>query len=94
MAEKRVTCPHCCEKVIFKRDSSGRWVGTVAGAGVGAGIFWGLGIAGAILGFPVALGTGATVGGALLIGALGNRVGKKYDDNEAKCPNCDESMVL
>jgi ribosomal protein L37AE/L43A len=94
MSDKKVTCPHCGEKCVFKRDSTGRWVGSIAGAGVGTLVFWGLGIVGAVVSFPVALGTGATIGGAILVGALGNRAGKRYDDNEAKCPSCEKSMVL
>ena len=89
---KNVTCPHCGEKVFFKRASSGRWVGTVVGGGLGYWLASGLGIAGAILASPVAIAAGVV---GLGIGAiLGNRVGKKIDDRNAKCPKCGNSMVL
>jgi ribosomal protein L37AE/L43A len=92
MAEKRVTCPHCNASVVFKRNSAGRWVGTVAGGGLGYLLAAGLGIAGAILAWPVAIPAAAVGVG---IGAIvGNRAGKAVDDARAKCPKCNKSMVL
>lgn len=94
MSEKKVTCPECSKNVVFKRDSKGRWVGTLAGGGVGAATFWGIGMAGTIFSIPVAMGRAVTIGGAIVGAALGNRAGKSFDDSQAKCPSCDKSMVL
>jgi ribosomal protein L37AE/L43A len=89
---KKVKCPHCGANVDFSRDSTGQWVGTVAGGGAGYVLASGLGIAGAVLGAPVAI-PAAMVG--LAIGAfVGNRAGSAVDDNLAKCPKCKKSMVL
>lgn len=92
MSTKRVTCPHCSTKVEFKRDSTGKWVGTVAGGGLGYWLAGSLGIAGSILGWPVAI---AAAGVGLALGAAaGNRIGAAYDDSQATCPNCKKGMVL
>ena len=84
----QVKCPHCKAVVTFKRDAKGRWVGTIAGGGLGYALAAGLGIAGAILSAPVAI-PAAAVG--LLIGAaLGNRAGAAWDDSGSECPKCKE----
>jgi len=89
---KNITCPHCGEKVIFKRDKTGRWVGRVVGGGIGYWLAGSLGIAGAVLGFPVAI-AGGLVG--LAIGAsAGNEVGKRVDDSNSICPKCKKGLVL
>ena len=88
---KKVQCPHCNKRVSFKKDASGKWVGTVIGGGVGYGAAAGLGIAGAILGAPIAI-PAALVG--LGLGALfGNRVGAIMD-NSVLCPNCKKDIQL
>jgi DNA-directed RNA polymerase subunit RPC12/RpoP len=89
---KNVTCPHCSERVTFRRDKSGRWTGRVVGGGIGWWLASGLGIAGGVLGFPVAIAAGVV---GLAVGAsVGNNVGKKKDDDNAKCPKCSKSLVL
>lgn len=87
-----VTCPHCGRAASFQRDAKGRWMGTAAGAGLGAVIAGGLGIAGYIASAPIAI--PATIVGAVIFGIFGNRVGKAVDDTRARCPNCGKSMVL
>lgn len=93
MAEtKDVTCPHCGERVTFMRDETGRWVGRVVGGGLGWWLASGLGIAGAILGFPIAVAAGVI---GIVIGvAAGNEIGKRIDDSNATCPKCNKGMVL
>lgn len=92
MAEKKVTCPHCNASVVFKRSASGRWVGTLAGGGLGYAVAASLGIAGAIAGAPVAI--PAAVVGVVVFAIFGNRAGKAIDNHRAKCPKCKKSMVL
>ena len=90
--EKQVTCPHCARPCVFKRDSTGRWLGTAVGGGAGYFLASTLGLVGTFLGFPVAV-AAATVG--LVIGATaGNGLGKVFDDTAAICPHCKKSMVL
>ncbi len=93
MAEQmRVSCPHCGKNSVFERNATGRWVGTAAGGGLGWLLAGSLGVAGTIIGFPVAV---AAAGIGLAIGAAaGNRVGKAIDDSQATCPHCKQSMVL
>ncbi|MBC8198143.1 MAG: hypothetical protein H8E60_09685 [Candidatus Marinimicrobia bacterium] len=89
---KNVTCPHCGEKVIFKRDETGRWIGRIAGGGLGYWIASGLGIAGAFIGFPVAIAAGVL---GLAVGVVvGDKIGEKIDNSNATCPKCDKGMVL
>ena len=92
MEEKNVTCPHCSEKVTFKRDQKGRWAGRVLGSGIGWWIASGLGIAGAILGFPIAIAAGVV--GLGIGAAAGDTIGKIIDDANAKCPKCNKGLVL
>ena len=89
---KKVQCPHCKEMVNFERNSAGKWIGTIAGGGVGYVLTAGIGIAGAVLGASVAI-PAAFLG--VGIGALlGNRVGALVDNTSAKCPNCEESISI
>ena len=82
----RVECPHCKAVVHFKRDATGRWVGTLAGGSVGWALASTLGIAGTVLGAPIAI-PAALVG--LGIGAaLGNRAGAAWDNAGGDCPKC------
>ena len=92
MEEKDITCPHCSEKVTFKRNDDGRWMGRIAGGGVGYWLGSGLGVAGAILGFPVAMAAGV-VGLAVGVSA-GDTLGKMMDDANAICPRCNKGLVL
>ena len=89
---KKVVCPHCSAKVQYKKNAAGQWIGTVGGAGAGYVIAGTLGIAGTILGAPIAI-PAAIVGG--VIGALiGNRGGDAVDRAVAKCPKCGKSIRL
>ena len=89
---KKIKCPHCEKMVKFERNSAGKWVGTVIGAGGGYWLCAGLGIAGGILGMSVAI-PAALVG--LGIGAfLGNRCGAMIDKATVKCPSCGESISI
>lgn len=90
--EKQISCPHCKTDINFKKDNKGRLVGTIAGGGIGAGIASGLGIAGAIVSAPIAI--PATLVGLGLFAIIGNKFGKDYDNNQAKCPNCKKNLVL
>ena len=92
MEEKNVTCPHCSEKVTFKRNEKGRWVGRIVGGGFGWWLASGLGIAGGILGFPIAIAAGVV--GLAIGAAAGDTLGKKMDDSNATCPKCNEGLVL
>ena len=88
---KQVRCPHCNEFVNFERSAGGRWAGTIAGGGMGFAMASRLGIAGKILGAPIAI-PAALVG--LAIGALlGNRTGAVVDSS-AECPNCGETITF
>ena len=87
---KKVICPHCGAKVEFQKNSAGKWVGTIGGAGAGYVLASGLGIAGAILSAPIAI-PAALVG--LALGALlGNRAGAAIDNATVQCPSCKKSM--
>jgi hypothetical protein len=89
---KQVNCPHCGHCCLFERSATGRWVGAVAGGGLGWFLAGGLGLAGTIIGFPVAV---AAAGVGLAVGVVtGNRIGKAFDDSQATCPHCRQSMVL
>ncbi|MEC5166160.1 ssDNA-binding Zn-finger/Zn-ribbon topoisomerase 1 [Flavobacterium sp. PL11] len=90
--EKNISCPHCKSEIVFKKDTSGRIIGTIAGAGIGYGLASSLGIAGAILGASVAL--PATLIGVGIFAILGNKFGKDYDNNLPKCPKCKNNLVL
>lgn len=86
---KKVICPHCNAKVEFKKDSAGKWIGTIGGGVTGYVLASGLGIAGAILSAPIAI-PAALVG--LGIGAiLGNRAGDALDSS-VECPKCKKFM--
>ena len=89
---KKIQCPHCNEMVNFERNSSGKWVGTIAGGGIGYGLTAGLGIAGAVLGASIAI--PAVLVGVAIGALLGNRVGAMVDYATAKCPNCGESISI
>jgi len=89
---REIICPCCKKKVVFKKNSAGKWVGTIGGGGAGYFLASGLGIAGAILGAPIAI-PAALVG--LGIGTiLGNRVGAALDNATVKCPSCGKSMSV
>jgi len=89
---KKVQCPHCKEMVSLERNSAGKWVGTIAGGGVGYGLTAGLGIAGAILGASIAI--PAVIIGVGIGALLGNRAGAMVDNTSVKCPNCGESISI
>ena len=85
----RVECPGCKSVVEFRKSSKGQLLGTVAGGGFGWWIASGLGLAGGILGAPVAI-PAALVG--LGVGAIiGNRTGALFD--RGKCPKCGDSIT-
>ena len=88
---KEVQCPHCNKRVRFEKGEAGRWVGTIVGGGAGYGLASTLGIAGAVLGAPIAISAAIVglIGGAL----LGNRVGA-IADNSVQCPNCKKHMSI
>jgi DNA-directed RNA polymerase subunit RPC12/RpoP len=90
--EKQIACPHCKSEVLFKKNSSGRWIGTIAGGGIGYFLASGLGIAGAIFSAPIAIPAALVGAGALAL--LGNRVGKDIDNSKPKCPKCNKKLVL
>ena len=90
--KKNINCPHCKTEISFNKDKKGRVVGTVVGGGIGYGIASSLGIAGVILGAPIAI--PATLVGAGLFAVLGNKFGKDFDNNQPKCPNCKKKLIL
>jgi len=90
---KKIKCPHCEKMVKFERNSAGKWVGTVIGAVGGYWLCSGLGIAGGILGMPVAI--PAALVGLGIVAFIGNRIGAMKDDKAAaKCPSCGESVSI
>lgn len=90
--EKNISCPYCKTELIFKKDNKGKIIGTVAGGGIGFGVASSLGIAGAILGAPIAI--PATLVGVSLFAILGNKFGKDFDNSRPKCPKCKNNLVL
>ena len=50
----KVQCPYCGELAVPVRRSRAKWVGAIAGAGLGAKIGGSLGIVGAVFGLSVA----------------------------------------
>ena len=88
---KQVQCPHCNKRVRFKKDEAGRWVGTLVGGGAGYGLASTLGIAGTVLGAPIAI--PAAVVGIVIFALLGNRVGA-IADNSVQCPSCKKYMSI
>ena len=88
----KIQCPNCNKTVTFKRNSSGKWVGTIAGGGIGYGLTAGLGIAGAVLGASIAI--PAVLLGVGIGALLGNRVGAMIDNATVKCPACGESISI
>ena len=88
---KEVQCPHCRKQVRFEKGEAGRWVGTIVGGTAGYGVASGLGIAGAILGAPIAI--PATIVGVVVCALLGNRVGA-IADNSVLCPSCKKGIQL
>jgi ssDNA-binding Zn-finger/Zn-ribbon topoisomerase 1 len=90
--KKNISCPHCKAELIFKRDNKGKIIGTVAGGGIGFGISSSLGIAGVILGAPIAI--PATLVGVGLFALLGNKFGKDIDNKRLKCPKCKSNLIL
>ena len=73
--KEQKSCPHCSAKVTFNRAFKGRWVGAVAGGGFGLYLASGLGLAGAIVGAPIAI--PATLVGGSACALLGVGLGKK-----------------
>jgi hypothetical protein len=88
---RKIICPECDKDFGIKKGKSGRWIGTVVGGGGGAWLFSSLGIAGSILGWPIAI--PATFVGLGIGAFVGNRAGKGID-NELKCPHCDKYVSL
>jgi len=77
---------------MFKKNFAGKWVGAIGGGGVGYFLAAGLGIAGGIMGAPIAI-PGALIG--LGLGAvLGNQAGAALDNSTVKCPNCEKFMAV
>ena len=73
-------------------DAVGMTGGGESLSGFGYWLASGLGIAGGILGFPIAIAAGIV---GLAIGAsAGNTVGKKIDDSNTTCPKCNKGLVL
>lgn len=91
MKEKpvKVQCPHCGELVVPVRRSRARWVGGVAGVGLGVKIGESFGIAGGVLGLSGAIvSTWATVPIGLGLGyLLAEKVFTK-----SRCPKCDGKL--
>ena len=88
---REVKCPECGKLFNAEKDSSGRWTGTITGAGVGYWVGKGLGLAGSVFGKKVAI-PFKLVGAA--IGAFAGNRGGKGLDNVVKCPHCDEYVSL
>ena len=86
----RIECPSCKSVVEFSRSSNGQWLGTIAGGGLGLWLASGLGLAGGILGAPIAI--PATFVGLGVGAIIGNRTGALFDGG--KCPNCGKSISL
>jgi ssDNA-binding Zn-finger/Zn-ribbon topoisomerase 1 len=85
----KVQCPYCRELVVSVRKSRARWVGGVAGAGLGAKIGGSLGIAGGILGLSVA------TAGTYTVAAIGLGFGYFLAEKaftKSRCPNCNEKL--
>ena len=89
---KQIRCPHCDKLVRFKRNSAGKWIGTIVGGALGWKLAAGLGLAGAILGAPVAI--PAALAGLGLGALIGNRAGSIVDNATVECPNCRELMSI
>ncbi|MDO6674262.1 hypothetical protein C7448_10111 [Tenacibaculum gallaicum] len=90
--KKQKYCPHCKTEILFKKDKKGRIIGTAIGGGVGYTLASGLGIAGAVLGAPIAI--PAALVGAGLFAVMGNKFGKDFDNSRLKCPKCEKKIVL
>lgn len=93
---RKIQCPKCDRLVSFKRDKRGKWAALIVGGGAGTGtgvlLTYGLGLAGAVLGAPVAtpaLFVGSVVG--LLLGAL---TGNAIASDVARCPECRTPISL
>jgi len=89
---KKVQCPHCKEMVSLEKNSTGKWIGTIVGGGIGYVLTAGIGIAGVIFGISFAI---SAVFIGIGVGALiGNRVGAMIDNTNAKCPNCGKKISI
>jgi len=89
---RKVECPHCKKNVQFQRNSTRQWIESVIGGGTGFQLASGLGIAGSIMGAPVAI--PATLVGLGIGVFVGNRVGAKFDNANVKCSNCGKTFSL
>ncbi|MHB1107671.1 MAG: SH3 domain-containing protein [Lutibacter sp.] len=90
--ENQISCPHCKSELTFKKGENGKIVGTLVGGGIGYGLASGLGIAGAIAGAAIAM--PATIIGVVVLALLGNKFGQDFDNNQYKCPECKNKLVL
>ena len=89
---KEVQCPHSRKQVRFEKGEAGRWVGTIVGGTAGYGLAFKLGIAGTVLGAPIAI--PAAIVGVVVCALLGNRAGAMVDNPDVQCPSCKKYMSI
>ena len=85
----KVECPYCGELAVPTRKSRAKWVGGVAGAGLGAKVGGGLGIAGGVLGLSIA------TAGTYTVAAIGLGFGYLLAEKaftRSRCPKCDRKL--
>lgn len=81
----KVQCPHCKELVVPVRKSRARWVGGVVGAGLGAKVGGGLGIAG----------LGSAIAGIWPVGVIGLGFGYLLAEKaftKSRCSKCNGKL--
>lgn len=85
----KIQCPYCGELVVPVRKSRARWVGGVAGAGLGAKVGGSLGIVGGVLGLSI--GTAGTYPVAVVGLGLGYLLAEKAF-TKSRCSKCDGKL--